>query len=83
MLLTRREVPPAPIADGSTNHGAWGCSLDSYVTSVTGVTDKHKYMILKSLYDCYIVRSSTLREVLQELRVLHVTSSGVIALTQA
>ena len=71
---------PAPIADGSTNLGARGCSLESYVTSVTGVTNKHKYMILKSLCDCYIVRSSTLREVLQELRVLHVTSSGMIAI---
>lgn len=71
---------PAPIADGSTNHGARGCSLESYVTSVTGVTNKHKCMILKSLYDYYIVRSSTLREVLQELRVLHVTSSGMIAI---
>ena len=37
-------------------------------------------MILKILYDCYIVWSSPLREVLQELRVLHVTSSGMIAI---
>lgn len=66
---------PAPVAEGSTNHGARGCSLESYVTSVTGVTNKYKYMILKSLYGCHIVRRSTLREVLQELRVLHVTSS--------
>ena len=66
---------PAPIAEGSTNHGARGCSLESYVTSVTGVTNKYKYMILKGLYGCSIVRSSTLRGVLQELRVLHVTFS--------
>ena len=68
-------MPPAPVAEGSTNHGARGCSLESYVTSVTGVTNKSKHMILKRLYCCYIVRSSTGREVLQKLRVLHVTSS--------
>ena len=66
---------PAPVAEGSTNHGARGCSLESYVTSVTGVTDKYNYMILKILYGCFIVRSSAFREVLQELQVLHVTSS--------
>ena len=49
--------------------GLGGWSLESYVTSVTGVKNEYKYMILKNLYDCYIVRSSTLREVLQELRV--------------
>ena len=32
-------------------------------------------MILKILFCCYIVLSGTPREVLQELRVLHVTSS--------
>ena len=37
----------ATIAEGSTNGGARGCSLKSYVTSVTGVTSKNKYMILK------------------------------------
>ena len=66
---------PVPIAEGSANHGARGCSLESDVTSVTGVINKYKYIISKSLYDCYIVWSSNLREVLQELRVLHVTSS--------
>lgn len=71
---------PVPIAEGSANLGARGCSLESDVTSVTGVTNKYKYMILKILYDCYIVWSSPLREVLQELRVLHVTSSGMIAI---
>ena len=75
-----RGSAPAPIAEGSNNHGARGCSLESYVTSVTVVTNKYKYLILKSLYDCYIVWSSPLREVLQELWVLHVTSSGMVSI---
>ena len=36
---------PPPIAEGSTNGGARGCSLESYVTSVTGVTNRCNYMI--------------------------------------
>jgi len=33
-------------------------------------------MILKVLFGCYIVLGSTIKGVLQELRVLHVTSSS-------
>ena len=76
MPLTRREVPPpASIAEGSTNCGARGCSLESYVTSVTDVTKKYKTMILKVLLGCHIPVNSTIREVLQELQVLHVAFS--------
>lgn len=67
-----------PIAEGSTNGGARGCSLESHVTSVTsvtGVTNRYKYVILKVLFGCCDVLNSTLKEVLQELRVLHVSSS--------
>ena len=53
---------PAPIAEGSTNCGARGCSLESFVTSVAGVTNKYKSMILKVLFSCYIVLISTLRK---------------------
>ena len=75
MLFDAQGSAPAPIAEGSNNHGARGCFLESYVTSVTGVTNEYKYIILKGLYNCNIVLNSTLRDVLQELRVLHVTSS--------
>ena len=37
----------APIAEGTTDWGARGWSLESGVTSVMGVTDKFIYMILK------------------------------------
>ena len=40
----------APIAEGTTDWGARGCSLEGCVTEVTGVADQYRYMILMTFY---------------------------------
>ena len=61
VLLTRREVPLLLSLKVPPIGGARGWSLESGVTSVTGVTNNFIYMILKVFFGCYIAFISTCR----------------------